>query len=261
MNHMSGHEIHKPCGEACCNKCCTLIENMGVKIGSVQVLSDINIHLHCRELTAIIGPNGAGKSTLIKALLGQIDYSGAITFFKSDGSPARQPKIGYIPQNPEFDSGTPVSVLDLFAAGTTKWPSWLHIPRKIRMQSLEALKKVHAEYLIDRRLGALSGGERQRVLFALALTPMPDILLLDEPVSGMDQNGIEMFYELVNQVKGEFDLSIVLISHDLSEVEKNADKIILINHKVVMNGDAKTVYSSPKFRAIFYGLPEEGEHK
>ena len=257
MKNKSFSEMAKPC----CNKCCTLIRDMGVRIGSVQVLSGINIHMHCGELTAVIGPNGAGKSTLIKALLGQIDFTGSITFFKSDGSPARQPKIGYVPQNPVFDPGTPVSVLDLFVSATAKWPSWLRIPKKLRENAAQALEKVNAEYLMDRRLGALSGGERQRVLFALALTPMPDILLLDEPVSGMDRNGIELFYELVNNIKKEFDISIMLISHDLSYVGKIADKVILINHTVVSSGEAKTVFESPEFKKIFYGIAEEGVNK
>lgn len=251
---MSSEErLQKPCGSCCCDKCCTLIENLGVKIGSTQVLENINIHIHCGELTAIIGPNGAGKSTLMKALLGLNDFSGKITFFKSDGSPARMPRIGYIPQNPEFDSGTPVSVLDLFVACTTKWPAFLHVPKKIRQKAVKALKLVHADYLIDRRLGALSGGERQRVLFALALCPMPDILLLDEPVSGMDHNGMELFYELVSKAKTEFDLSVLLISHDLIYVEKYADRVVLINKTVMKNGTPEEVYRDPQFKSIFYG--------
>ncbi|MDR3551697.1 MAG: metal ABC transporter ATP-binding protein [Clostridia bacterium] len=243
----------KPCGESCRNKCCTLIKDMNVRIGETQILEHVNIHLHCGELTAVIGPNGAGKSTLVKALLGQTDYTGKVTFFKSDGSPARTPSIGYVAQNPQFDVGTPVSVLDLFIAATTGWPAWLHIPHRLRETAETQLKKVNAEHLIDRRLGALSGGERQRVLFALALCPMPDILLLDEPVSGMDKNGIELFYELVTTIKKEFDLSVLLISHDLPYVEKYADTVILLNRTVLKSGTPSEVYADEGFRGTFYG--------
>lgn len=243
----------KPCGTECRNRCCTLLEDISVTIGTTHILEHVNIHLHCGELTAIIGPNGAGKSTLLKALLGQTAFSGRVTFFKSDGSPARMPRIGYVPQNPQFDPGTPMSVLDLFVAAVTRWPAFLPIPKALRQNAIASLTRVHAEGLIDRRLGALSGGERQRVLFALALCPMPDILLLDEPVSGMDENGIELFYRLVSEVKEQFDISVLLISHDLAYVEHYADRVVLLNKTVIRAGTPQEVYEDAGFRAIFSG--------
>ena len=106
------------------------------------------------------------------------------------------------------------------------------------------MHRVNAEYLIDRRLGALSGGELQRVLLALALDPLPDLLLLDEPVSGVDKDGIEIFYKLAAKLCAEFDMAILLISHDLEQVKKYADKVILLNKKILKIGTVDEVFKT-----------------
>ena len=107
---------------------------------------------------------------------------------------------------------------------------------------MKNLHRVNAEYLIDRRLGALSGGELQRVLLALALDPLPDLLLLDEPVSGVDKDGIEIFYKLAAKLCAEEDMAILLISHDLEQVKRYADKVILLNKKVLKVGTPAEVF-------------------
>ena len=108
-----------------------------------------------------------------------------------------------------------------------------------------------AEYLIDRRLGALSGGELQRILLALALDPLPDLLLLDEPISGVDKIGMRIFYELVAELKTVEDMAILLISHDLEMIERFADKVILLNKKILKIGKAQEVFQSDEMRAVF----------
>ena len=159
--------------------------------------------------------------------------------------------IGYVPQHISFDSDTPTSVFDLFAACGSKKPAWLFKPANIRKRALEGLAKVKAEHLIDRRLGALSGGELQRVLLALALDPVPNLLLLDEPVSGIDQGGLEMFYNTVFELKNNYDLSIILISHDLEMVAKYADRVIMLNRTVISSGTPKQVFSDEKAMRAF----------
>lgn len=239
------------CEGQCCGLCCTKIENFGVTMGKTRILNDVNIHIHCGEMTALIGPNGAGKSTLLKAILGDIKHSGELKFMDAKGVRSGHPLLGYVPQYLNFDMSTPTSVLDLFMVCKTQFPSWLHCPGSVRKNVLESLAKVEADHLIDKRLGSLSGGELQRVLLSLALDPVPDLLLLDEPVSGIDQNGLELFYNTVSDLRKNYDLSIILVSHDLDLVYRFADRVILLNGSVVCNGKPDQVFKDEKLAAIF----------
>ena len=216
----------------CSDFCCTKVENLSVTIGTNKILKDINLHFHCGELTSIIGPNGAGKSTLLKALLGEIKHTGNLTYVGTSSKGITTPIIGYVPQYLNFDLSTPASVLDLFIACNSKTPVWLYSSK-------------------NRKLGALSGGELQRVLLALALDPMPNILLLDEPVSGIDQNGLELFYDILMDVKSKYDLSIILVSHDLDLVAKYADKVVLLKGTVLCSGTPKEVFTNKTTSKIF----------
>lgn len=260
---MANHNLEKCEGE-CCGLCCTKIENFGVTKGSICILENVNIHIHCGELTAIIGPNGAGKSTLLKALLGEVSHTGELKYLDSKGSRSNKPLIGYVPQQLSFDSGTPTSVLDLFIACRSKMPAWIFKPGSVKKRVEEGLAKVKAEYLIGRRLGALSGGELQRVLLALALDPVPNLLLLDEPVSGIDQGGLELFYNTVSELRQNYDLSVILVSHDLELVAKYADRVIMLNRTVISSGTPKQVFSDERamksfgVSCFFPGLGGEG---
>jgi len=239
------------CEQQCLGFCCTKVEHFCVTFGSNKILDDINLHIHCGELTAIIGPNGGGKSTLLKAMLGDIKHTGQLDFFDAKGKHSGHPVIGYVPQNLSFDTGMPTSVLDLFMAANYKVPSWLFATSKIKKKVFESLSVVKAEHLINRRIGALSGGELQRVLLALALDPVPDLLLLDEPVSGIDKNGLEVFYKTVSELRHNYDLSIILVSHDLDFVEHYADRVILINGKVLCSGSPKDVFNDKEALKTF----------
>ena len=244
----------------CNNFCCTKIENFSVTLGNNQILKDVNLHIHCGELTSIIGPNGAGKSTLLKALLGEIKHKGNLNFIGQNNNKFIEPIIGYVPQYLTFDKNSPISVLDLFVCCKTSIPAWLKPKKKIREEVLESLNRVKIPHLIDRRLGALSGGELQRVLLALALDPIPNILLLDEPVSGVDQNGLELFYEILMDIKNKYDLSIILVSHDLDLVYKYSDRVALVNGTIVCSGTPNQVFNNPATKRRFgFGFNTNGE--
>ncbi len=245
-----------------CNLCCTKIEDFNVTFGNTEILKDINLHIHCGELTAIIGPNGAGKSTLLKAILGEVKHTGRLNFLGPQGKQPNHPVIGYVPQSIQFDVGSPMNVTDLFLASLTNHPVWLGHAKAERGQTLEALSRVQAEHLANKRLGNLSGGEMQRVLLALALQPIPDLLLLDEPISGIDQRGMELFYSLVSKLREEYDLSIILISHDLGMVQKYADRVVLLHRVIQRVGTPGEVFSDPRFVETFGSMwltPESAE--
>jgi zinc transport system ATP-binding protein len=247
---------------SCSGLCCTKIEHFGVTIGREKILEDVNLHIHCGELTALVGPNGAGKSTLLKAILGEVKHTGELKYLDEKGRRSGRPLIGYVPQQLGLDPGAPASVLDLYIAGRTKTPAWLAAPKSVRRRAEACFARAGAERLIDRRLGALSGGELQRVLLALALDPVPDLLLLDEPVTGVDQLGLEQFYETVSAVRGSYDLSIILVSHDLGLVARHADRVILLNGRVLMSGTPQEVFRDERTRALFgmawYGAAGNG---
>lgn len=232
---------------------CFIIDNLSVNLGGTAILKDINLHIHNGELTALIGPNGAGKSTLFKALIGDIPYTG--DFFYADNLKIfGKPKIGYIPQKLEFDPVSPISVLDLFAASLTAVPVWLFSSTKLEQKTRESLSIVKAEHLLKKKLGNLSGGELQRVLLALALNPVPDLLLLDEPFSAVDHNDSEALYCLVESLARKYDLAAIIVSHDLALSAKYCRTMIVLNHSVQSVGTPEEVFADEKFRQTFPGI-------
>jgi len=237
-------------GGSCGHSCCLRIQGLGIKIGEATILQDINMHAHCGELIALIGPNGAGKSTLLKAILGQQEHTGVISF-AVPGQRNRKPKIGYVPQSPAFDPGDPVTVADLFSCCMSKRPAFLGISKSMRQKVLECLERVHGEELIDKRVGTLSGGELQRVLLALALEPLPNILILDEPLSGVDVEGMETLMDMLDEIRQVYDLSIVMTTHDFSLLPSYANQVILIDQKILCQGTASEVLSSDAFKKVF----------
>ena len=240
----------------CRNACCLKIRNLSVRFGSETVLENIDLHMHCGQIVALIGPNGAGKSTLIRSILGQQDYTGSICF--STGGRAESLRIGYVPQSPSFDRGDPISVLDLFRCCISKKPAFFPPGRALRKKVLDCLSNVHGENLIDRRIGTLSGGELQRVLLALALEPMPHILVLDEPLSGVDVEGMVHLLDLLDEIRKKLDLSILLTTHDFSMLEHYADRVVLLQKTVLKKGSPREVLTSPEFLQAFHMGGEAG---
>ena len=245
---MSGNFHGNSCGDFCCLR----VKNMSVKIGSDLILKDVNLHVHCGQLVALIGPNGAGKSTCLKAILGQKEYTGSITFTSPGARSRKQPRIGYVPQSPAFDPGDPVSVADLFTCCMSKRPAFLGVSKQMRQKVLECLGRVHGEELIDKRVGTLSGGELQRVLLALALEPLPNILILDEPLSGVDVEGMTTLMDMLDEIRRTYDLSILMTTHDFSMLPQYADQVVLIDHAVVATGEPLEVLHSEAFRRTFH---------
>ncbi len=261
--------------------CCTMIEHLGVKAGGETILDDINLHLHCGELTAIIGRNGAGKSTFMKALLNVIPHTGTIRFEsektladcadpnvdrknrflpRHKKSSPKTPRFGYVPQSLSTESGNPVCVEDLVLSCISSRPVWIKHRKSDRERVREILSYTNAQNLAARRVCDLSGGELQRVMLALAINPVPDILLLDEPVSGVDRAGLKSFYELVSSLRRDYDITILLISHDLDLVAKHADRVVFINDTKAQVGTVEQIYKSKDFTEVFGHIMLTGEY-
>lgn len=237
--------------------CRLQVKDLGVTLEGESILRDISFQLNCREIVALIGPNGAGKSSLFRSILGQMPYTGTIRFELAGGYPSH-PKIGYVPQSPSFDRGYPISVLDFFAAAISRWPVFLPVPKSLREKVTECLSRVHGEALLHKPIGALSGGELQRVLLALALEPIPQILILDEPLSGVDVGGEHLLLDMLDEIRRTYDLSILFSTHDFSTLQQYADKVILLQQSILKVGTPAEVLYSPEFQSVFHlNLGEE----
>lgn len=254
--------------------CCTRIEHLSVKAAGGYILKDVNLHLHCGELTAIVGRNGAGKTTLIKALLGDVPHTGRVIFEGErcakncpDDRTANhelhctcrqkvtytttKPVFGYVPQSFHLEGGSPICVADLVLSCVSRRPVWLWQRKRDYTRVKEVLSCTNAQHLAASRLSQLSGGEVQRVMLALAINPVPDVLLLDEPSSGVDRAGVRSFYELVSSIRRDYDITILLVSHDLDLVAHHADRVVFINGCAATVGSVAEVYQRSDFIDTF----------
>lgn len=202
------------------------------KVDRLTILDGISLAIHPREIVVLIGPNGSGKTTLLKALLGLVRVQGSVT---------RRPglKIGYVPQQFLPDPSLPITVkryLSLFSS---------------QADGMAALKRVGIAEAQDRQLSTLSGGELARVQLARAIAVKPDLLVLDEPLSGVDVAGEAALYHLIAELRDEMGCAILLVSHDLHVVMSKADRVICLNHHVCCVGDVKSVARDPAFVELF----------
>ena len=160
-------------------------------------------------------------------------------------------KIGYVPQKLNIEKHMPTTVFDMFASCISYIPVFMKKDKKIYKEIKEHLKIFGVDRLIDKSIGDLSGGELQRVLIAMATKPIPNLLILDEPVSGIDKNGIRDFYQILNRLKAEYDMSIILVSHDLELANQYADRVILLDKEVIKEGTPQEVFESLEFKNRF----------
>lgn len=237
--------------EAACGLHCIQIKNISVRDGSHTIIDKINVHIHCGKITVVIGRNGAGKSTLIRAILGEIKHEGSVEFTDLKNQTLVNLRTGYVPQYLNLEKNTPMSVYDLFASCISNSPVFLYKSRNVYKQIEKQLKIFDAQDLIDKKACDLSGGELQRVLLSIAITPIPNLLLLDEPVSGIDKNGMQLFYQNIAKLKSEFDLAMIIVSHDFEFVRQYADHVILLEKTIIKEGSPAEVLDSPEFHSVF----------
>jgi zinc transport system ATP-binding protein len=213
-----------------------------VRLGDVDVLRDVDFRLPASRFLTIIGPNGAGKSTLVKTLLGLIEpQRGAVRLF---GRPAgRDPdRVGYVPQLKTFDRSFPATALELVVSGLRRsWPA--RIATRERQAACEALERVGAERLTDRPLARLSGGELQRAYLARALVRRPDLVVLDEPATGVDFLAEHDLNRLLDGYRGATRATVVMVTHDLAAARHHATDVLVLNRTVVGFGPPEVALS------------------
>ena len=158
--------------------------------------------------------------------------------------------IGYVPQKLEVSS-TNSSVYDFIVSYISKAPVFLYKSKKLYNDVLLKLKELDSEYLIDKNMSDLSGGELQRILLAVACTPYPELLILDEFSSGLDLKAKESFFNLLLKIKKEQDIAILMVCHDLNYVKKYSDRVILLNKSILQDGSFDSVSQSKEFLELF----------
>ncbi|QCI23857.1 zinc ABC transporter ATP-binding protein ZnuC [Buchnera aphidicola (Macrosiphoniella sanborni)] len=211
------------------------LTNVHVNVSNRSILTNITLSLHSNKVLTLIGPNGAGKTTLIRVILGLIKPNSGQIIRRENLS------IGYIPQKLFLNNLLPITV-----------ERYMKLSRKKNNIIIsKILKRVKAKHLKYRQLQELSGGETQKILLAKALLNNPDLLVLDEPMQGLDIIGQATFYKLINQIRNELQCSVLFVSHDLNFVTAKTDDVICLNNHICCSGTPETVCNNLEFISIF----------
>jgi zinc transport system ATP-binding protein len=218
-----------------------LVDKVSYDYGQGKILDGISFKVEEGDLLGIIGPNGAGKTTLFSCMLGLIeDYEGRIEIFGSDTRKNRKvlQQVGYVPQKKSIEQGFPATVEDIVSLGATRKGSKANIATAIETAALTELKY--------RRIGELSGGQQQRVFIAKALVNEPRLLILDEPVTGIDVETQNKFYSLIRKLNKENHITIIWSSHDLEAISSLANKVACINRSMFFHGQSHEFFENPE---------------
>lgn len=237
----------------CATPCGPAIEFAGIdlSLGGSRILDGVRLRVEAGSVHALVGPNGGGKSSLVKTLLGQMPHRGE----PAPGGPAR-PAASAAPQALEFDRGLPLTVDDFMAAMCQRRPAFLGLSRSRRPAIDAALERVGMLAKRGRRMGALSGGERQRVLLAQGLVPPPQLLVLDEPMSALDEGGIQVFERLLLDWR-QAGVTVLWIEHDLEAVGRLADRVSGLNRHLLFDGPAASSLTPERLLTLFSTQPRK----
>ncbi len=229
------------------------LTDVQVTLGGKTVLAGITTVLRRREITALIGLNGSGKTTLLRTLLGEYRYRGSIRFHCGhDHSKPKPEHIGYVPQKLHTDARLPLTVCDFLALALQRRPLFLGISRKTRQIMQQLLRDVGAEHLMNAPVEKLSGGELQRVLLGLALHPKPELLLLDEPAAGIDFRDQRMFYDLIAEANQKWNVTVLLVSHELSVVNHHAHHVLCLRDgQIQCEGEPRKILTGETLASVF----------
>lgn len=215
------------------------IDHLTIEYPDVKAIDDVSFTVNQGDFLGIIGPNGAGKSTLFASMLNlNTKYNGTIKFFGTDIRKSKNylKDIGYVPQKPIFEKNFPATVNDVVKMGLQKESDENKVD--------EILQQLWIHELSERRIGELSGGQQQRVFIAKALVNNPKVLILDEPVTGIDQQSIDLFYSILKELNSKQNITIIWSSHDLDAVNKLANHVACLNRTLFFHGESDDFFEN-----------------
>jgi zinc transport system ATP-binding protein len=207
------------------------VDRLTVRRQREALLDDVTLRVRRGTVHVLMGPNGAGKSTLIAAVLAQLAFDGRIAM-----NWAGTGRIGYVPQTFAVDPTLPVTVADFLALTRQRRPVCLGITRSARVAIAGLLTRVGLSGLEQRPLAMLSGGELRRVLLAHAIDPEPELLILDEPTAGLDDTAVAILDDILLATKRSGKTTVLMVSHDLEQVRRVADRVTVLDRQVVVEG-------------------------
>ncbi len=222
------------------------VENLSLRLGASQILDRLSFSVAAGSIHCLIGPNGGGKTSTLRCLLGQMPHTGNIRY-EWQGT---QRSIGYVPQLIELERTLPLTITDFLTIVSQNSPAFNGMQKHVKPAIDAALTRAG---LFDKRkymIGSLSGGERQRLLFAQALIPEPALLVLDEPMTSLDEGGSRLFEQLIRDIHAS-GTTVLWINHDLDQVARMAQDLTVIERRVLASGPVATTLSDDMKRGVF----------
>jgi len=220
------------------------VKDLNVKLNGEEILLDLTFDVYDGEVLAILGPNGAGKTTLLKALLGIVPHEGIVKWREGV-------KVGYVPQRLPFIKDLPLSVKEFFQLVNTS-----------KGETIEILKSIGlGEEILGKKIGDLSSGQFQRILIGWALASNPNVLLFDEPLAGIDIGGQESVYNLLEKLKGDRNLTILFVTHELSVVYRLADRVLCLNKRMLCTGAPREMLTPEAISNLYASPVKFYQHK
>jgi len=220
------------------------VKNLSVRLNGEDVLIDLSFDVYDGEVLAILGPNGAGKTTLLKALLGIVPYEGIVKWREGV-------RIGYVPQRLPFIKDVPLSVKEFF-----------QLENASENEAGEILKPIGlGKEILKKKVGDLSSGQFQRILIGWALALDPDVLLFDEPLTGIDIGGQESVYNLLERLKETKNLTILFVTHELSVVYRLTDRVLCLNKRMLCSGAPKEMLTPEAISNLYANIVKFYQHK
>ncbi|HEX8743649.1 MAG TPA: metal ABC transporter ATP-binding protein [Thermoleophilaceae bacterium] len=220
------------------------VERLGVAFGGRPALAGVSFSVPAGALVGVLGPNGAGKTTLLRALLGELPHSGRA---------AIRGRAGYVPQHTAPHEGFPIDALGVVLMGRYPRLGWLRRPGTAdRELALELLDRVGLRNHARRQFSALSGGQRQRVLVARALAQEGDVLLLDEPFTGVDAVSHDTLLSVLRQ-QAAAGSAVLMTTHDVGEAGRVCDRLLVLNRELVAEGPTDEVFTPETLRRAYGG--------
>ncbi len=235
------------------------VQHLCVNYRNLQALDDVDFKLPDGSLVGLVGPNGAGKSTLIKALLGLIPVQVGQVLYQGVPLKQQRRRVAYVPQRSQIDWDYPITVWHVVMMARTAHAGWFRSPsRQSREIVREALERVELFHLRDRQIGELSGGQQQRMFLARAIAQQSDLLLLDEPLAGVDKKTEALIFQIYDELKAQ-GKTLLISCHEWGGILDHYDQLLLLNRRLIASGSPADVMT-PQNIQLAYEIPPHLSH-